>query len=265
MIDQVVLGAGNRSDAGDPALMEHLRRSEHRLRLLLQHLPAVIWTTDTDLRVTSIDGPALDDLSLAPPEVLGRSLYEVRHKGDTGVTASPRALRGEAVSEDHLWMGRRVVATVEPLIDGGDQIVGTMGIAVLKERAGSTGQVVEARAQIHDARRQASGGGLDAALRIGNLVIAPAAFAAYSGESRLDLTPTEFRLLLALAHRAGSVCTRTELFETVWGYDFLGDSRLVDMTVSRLRKKLRGSADALVSVRGLGYMLNRRGWSRPAR
>lgn len=77
--------------------------------------------------------------------------------------------------------------------------------------------------------------------------------------SEVALTKTEFRLLCELADRAGEVLSRDQLLETVWGYDYLGDSRLVDAHVSRLRNKIEDHPDEpklVHTVRGLGYRLN---------
>jgi two-component system, OmpR family, response regulator MtrA len=68
----------------------------------------------------------------------------------------------------------------------------------------------------------------------------------------VTLTPTEFRLLLELARRPGQVFTRELLLERVWGYDYLGDSRLVDVAIQRLRAKL-DPVDLIHTVRGVGY------------
>jgi two-component system response regulator MtrA len=78
------------------------------------------------------------------------------------------------------------------------------------------------------------------------------------GSAEVALTPTEFRLLLELARRPGQVFTRTILLERVWDYDYLGDSRLVDVCVQRLRSKIETdpSEPALIqTVRGAGYKL----------
>ena len=72
----------------------------------------------------------------------------------------------------------------------------------------------------------------------------------------LDLTATEFRLLLELARRPGQVFTRELLLQRVWNYEYLGDSRLVDVAVQRLRAKIEdepGQPKLIVTVRGVGY------------
>ncbi len=93
-------------------------------------------------------------------------------------------------------------------------------------------------------------------LRLGPLEIDEAAHQVRRGEAEVPLTRTEFRLLVALARRPGRVLTRDVLLDEVWGYDFLGDSRLVDVAVQRLRAKVedRPAEPALIlTVRGAGY------------
>jgi DNA-binding response OmpR family regulator len=78
------------------------------------------------------------------------------------------------------------------------------------------------------------------------------------GGRELSLTKTEFRLLCEFADHAGAVLSREQLLERVWGYDYLGDSRLVDAHVRRLRVKVEDHPDdprLIVTVRGIGYRL----------
>lgn len=78
-----------------------------------------------------------------------------------------------------------------------------------------------------------------------------------SGEE-LSLTKTEFRLLCEFADHANAVLSRDQLLERVWGYEYLGDSRLVDAHVRRLRLKVEDQPDdpqLIVTVRGIGYRL----------
>lgn len=72
----------------------------------------------------------------------------------------------------------------------------------------------------------------------------------------LDLTATEFDLLAALARHAGRVLSREQLIEQVWGYDYYGDERVVDVHIGRLRKKIEddpANSRLVVTVRGAGY------------
>jgi two-component system response regulator MtrA len=76
------------------------------------------------------------------------------------------------------------------------------------------------------------------------------------GGAEIVLTPTEFRLLVELARRPGQVFTREMLLERVWDIGYLGDSRLVDVAVQRLRAKLEvvpGAPAVIETVRGVGY------------
>jgi len=93
-------------------------------------------------------------------------------------------------------------------------------------------------------------------LTVGDLVISPQEGTVTRGGQVVELTRTEFRLLTELVVDRGRVFSREELLERVWGYDYFGDSRLVDVHVRRLRKKIEQdpSQPALVTtVRGMGY------------
>jgi two-component system response regulator MtrA len=116
--------------------------------------------------------------------------------------------------------------------------------------------VARARAVV----RRSSERGSEEVLRVADLEIDRAAFTARRGQTDLALTTTEFRLLAALAGRPGQVFTREMLLETVWGYDYLGDSRLVDVAVQRLRAKVEDDPAhprRIVTVRGVGYRLEK--------
>ncbi len=79
---------------------------------------------------------------------------------------------------------------------------------------------------------------------------------------QLELTKTEFRLLCELASQPNIVLTRDQLLERVWGYDYLGDTRLVDAHVHRLRNKIEDDPQRptlILTVRGIGYKLIRPG------
>ncbi len=93
-------------------------------------------------------------------------------------------------------------------------------------------------------------------LRVGGLEIDAEAFRVSNEGVPLELTATEFRLLLELVRHPGRVLTRELLLDRVWGYDYLGDSRLVDMAVKRVRDKLGDDARSpryITTVRGVGY------------
>ncbi len=101
---------------------------------------------------------------------------------------------------------------------------------------------------------------VDELLRVGELEIDSAGFRVTRDGTELHLTATEFRLLLELARRPGQMFTRELLLERVWGYEYLGDSRLVDIAVQRLRAKVEvepGSPRLITTVRGVGFRLER--------
>jgi two-component system response regulator MtrA len=96
-------------------------------------------------------------------------------------------------------------------------------------------------------------------LELGDLRVDTSAWRAWRGTDELVLTATELRLLSELVRHAGQVLTREVLLERVWGYDYLGDSRLVDMAIKRLRDKIEedsSSPDLIITVRGVGYRLD---------
>jgi DNA-binding response OmpR family regulator len=72
---------------------------------------------------------------------------------------------------------------------------------------------------------------------------------------RLDLTPREFDLLAFLARHPGRALTRDELLRKVWGYDYVGETRTVDVHVRRLRAKLGEHHEMIETVLGAGYKL----------
>jgi two-component system response regulator MtrA len=93
-------------------------------------------------------------------------------------------------------------------------------------------------------------------LRLGPLRIDVAGRTVDRDGTAIPLTRTEFDVLVELARRPGQVFSREQLLDGVWGYDFLGDSRLVDVAVGRLRAKVERDAanpDLIVTVRGVGY------------
>jgi DNA-binding response OmpR family regulator len=95
-------------------------------------------------------------------------------------------------------------------------------------------------------------------LRFGDLEIVPDEGVVRRDGDELHLTKTEFRLLCELASAPGRVFSREQLLERVWGYDYFGDGRLVDVHVRRLRTKVETDAANprhVVTVRGLGYKL----------
>jgi two-component system, OmpR family, response regulator VicR len=95
-------------------------------------------------------------------------------------------------------------------------------------------------------------------IEIGSLVIHPDAYVVSKRGETIELTHREFELLFYLAKHIGQVMTREHLLQTVWGYDYYGDVRTVDVTVRRLREKIEDSPSHptwIVTRRGVGYYL----------
>ncbi|EKN71507.1 winged helix family two component transcriptional regulator [Neobacillus bataviensis LMG 21833] len=95
-------------------------------------------------------------------------------------------------------------------------------------------------------------------IEVGSLVIHPDAYVVSKRGETIELTHREFELLYYLAQHIGQVMTREHLLQTVWGYDYYGDVRTVDVTVRRLREKIEDSPSHptwIVTRRGVGYYL----------
>ncbi len=94
----------------------------------------------------------------------------------------------------------------------------------------------------------------EAPITAGELVIDEGSYSARIGGRHLDLTYKEFELLKYLAQHPGRVFTRAQLLQEVWGYDYFGGTRTVDVHVRRLRAKLGGDYELLIgTVRNVGY------------
>ncbi|MGM9946385.1 MAG: response regulator YycF [Lysinibacillus sp.] len=95
-------------------------------------------------------------------------------------------------------------------------------------------------------------------ITIGSLTIQPDAYLVLKRGETIELTHREFELLHYLAKHIGQVMTREHLLQTVWGYDYFGDVRTVDVTIRRLREKIEDNPSHptwIVTRRGVGYYL----------
>lgn len=95
-------------------------------------------------------------------------------------------------------------------------------------------------------------------LQIGEVYIYPQNYEVVFQGHVLELTPKEFELLLYLARNKGRVLTREQLLEAVWDYDFVGDTRIVDVHISHLRDKIERNTKKplyIKTIRGLGYKI----------
>ena len=106
------------------------------------------------------------------------------------------------------------------------------------------------------AARRAGQGDAPTVLKVGDLTVNPDNYQVYVHGKPLDLTYKEFELLRFLAQRPGRVCDRDLLLREVWGYDYYGGTRTVDVHVRRLRAKLGPEHEALIeTIRNVGYRL----------
>jgi DNA-binding response OmpR family regulator len=115
---------------------------------------------------------------------------------------------------------------------------------------------VEARLRLAQGRLAAAQSGDDVPdeIRSGDLVVDEATYTARVSGRSLDLTYKEFELLKFIAQHPGRVFTRAQLLQEVWGYDYFGGTRTVDVHVRRLRAKLGADHEALIgTVRNVGY------------
>jgi DNA-binding response OmpR family regulator len=94
-----------------------------------------------------------------------------------------------------------------------------------------------------------------APVHAGDVTVDPARHEVTVAGQPVELRPKEFDLLLALAEHRGIVLSREQLLDLVWGYDFYGETRTVDVHVAHLRKKLASSSAQIETVMGVGYKL----------
>ncbi|MDO6656123.1 response regulator transcription factor [Anaerobacillus sp. 1_MG-2023] len=95
-------------------------------------------------------------------------------------------------------------------------------------------------------------------IQVGELEVYPNNYEAFFQEKIMEVTPKEFELLVYLLRHKGRVLTREQLLSAVWNYDFVGDTRIVDVHVSHLREKIEQNTrkpEYIKTIRGLGYKL----------
>jgi|GEM_PF-2910687 len=139
---------------------EALRYSEERLRLLVQQMPAILWSTDKDLRFTSSTGAGLAALNTKPNQSVGMTLYD--YFGTTDSTLLPiaahlKALNGESSSYEFEWMDHTFHTHVEPLRNAGNEIRGSLGLALdITDRKQIQAELAKERDLLSNANEQLS-------------------------------------------------------------------------------------------------------------
>lgn len=118
----------------------------------------------------------------------------------------------------------------------------------------------ELLARIKAVLRRSKPGTTTDELVVGRLRMNFAQYEAWLDGEKLELTPKEYEMLKLLAENAGNVFSREQLLEKVWGYEYFGDTRTVDVHIRHLRAKMERvpeMAAALETVRGVGYRLSK--------
>ena len=96
---------------------------------------------------------------------------------------------------------------------------------------------------------------VDTDLSYQDIRICNASHKVFVGDEEVELTKKEYNLLSYLIHNQGVVLTRDQLLNSIWGYDFDGETRTVDVHVRSLRQKLGNAGDCVTTVRGIGYRI----------
>lgn len=116
--------------------------------------------------------------------------------------------------------------------------------------------VMELLSRIRAVLRRAAPQAPDVALRAGDIVLDEARRTVEADGAPVTLTYKEFELLAYLMRNTGLVLSREKIMERVWGFDYEGESRTVDMHIKTLRQKLGACGGLIETVRGVGYKLN---------
>jgi two-component system, OmpR family, response regulator len=104
--------------------------------------------------------------------------------------------------------------------------------------------------------RRVHGQGDDGHMTVADLELSEESHEVFRGSTRIELTPTEFKLLHYLMLNAGRVVSKSQILDRVWNYDFDGNANVVEIYISYLRKKIDGLGPRLIhTVRGVGYSL----------
>lgn len=133
-----------------------------------------------------------------------------------------------------------------------DYITKPFGVAELLARVSAVLRRTMSEEQLQD---KAPGG--EKVIAVGDLYIYPEKYEVLLNGESIPLRPKEFEVLLYLVQRPGVVVTRDDLMNIVWGFDYIGGQRTVDVHVSSLRKKLEMNQESvqIESIRGVGYKL----------
>ena len=150
-------------------------------------------------------------------------------------------------------------AVIMVLTEGGLAAVAATWLVDDIVLAGAGPAELDARIRLASARSQADESAGGELITAGAIMIDEAAYSAHVAGEALNLTYKEFELLKFLAQNEGRVFTRSQLLSEVWGYDYFGGTRTVDVHIRRLRAKLGPDHEKMVTtVRNVGYSLTAR-------
>jgi two-component system response regulator MtrA len=197
-------------------------------------------------RVTT-SGDGRDGLSRAQRDTFDLILLDVMLPGLDGFEVCKEIRRASRVPILMLTARTDTIDVVVGLESGADDYV--------KKPFDVAELVARARALV----RRAAAAPQENRIACGDLEVDPARVTVRRAGQDIAVTATEFRLLLELVRRPGQVFTREILLDRVWSYDYLGDSRLVDVAVQRLRAKIEDDPAhprLIRTVRGVGYKLD---------
>ncbi|KIL35549.1 chemotaxis protein CheY [Cohnella kolymensis] len=174
----------------------------------------------------------------------GLSGFEVLQKLRENGVKTPVIILTAKTAEEEVVQGLKLGAD--------DYITKPFGVAELLARTSA----VLRRTRNEDSKPSKSEGG-DKVITLGDLQIYPDKYEVFTNGQWITLRPKEFEVLLYLAERPGIVITRDDLMNVVWGFDYIGGQRTVDVHVSSLRKKLELNQQTvqIESIRGVGYKL----------
>lgn len=184
------------------------------------------------------------DLIILDIMLPGLNGFEVLSKLRQRGNKTPVIILTARNAEDEIVQGLRFGAD--------DYITKPFGVGELLARVSAVLRRTNGEGQMSDVAPRS-----DNVITVGDLSIFPEKYEVLLGGESIPLRPKEFEVLLYLVQRPGMVITRDDLMNVVWGFDYIGGQRTVDVHVSSLRKKLEMNQESvqIESIRGVGYKL----------